>query len=375
MTDDAGSSGGSERLLSLDAFRGLTVAAMVAVNNPGAWGEASQYAALRHAPWHGCTPTDLVFPFFLFILGAAIPFSRGAPGDGSRAIALRILRRTVLLFALGLLLRAFPRFDLEGIRIPGVLQRIAVVYLVAALLVRNAPPRLQALAAAGLLLGYWALLALVPVPGGSAGVLEKTGNLVAWLDVALLRGHLYEPAWDPEGILSTIPAIGTALLGALAGGWLRSDRPATGKAVGLIGAGLAAAALGGAWGAVFPINKNLWTSSYALFTAGLASAGLGLLHWIADARGVRAWATPFAVFGTNAIASFVLSTLAAKTIGWLRWRAPDDRAIDLKTWLWREVFQPLGPPKAASLAFALAYTAVFWLAMLPLYRRRIFLKV
>ncbi|MGH7151248.1 MAG: DUF5009 domain-containing protein, partial [Planctomycetota bacterium] len=223
--------------------------------------------------------------------------------------------------------------------------------------------------------GYWALLETVPVPGGKAGVLEKAGNLPAWLDVALLRGHLHEPAFDPEGILSTLPAIGTALLGVLTGHWLRSGRGGPAKSLGLIGAGAAAALAGLAWGTVLPINKPLWTSSYALYTGGLAAACLGLLCLLAEAWNFRVVAKPFVVLGTNAIAAFVLSSLGAKTLGLLKVAGPDGGEISAKSWLWHEVFEPLGPPKTASLAFALVYTGLFWGLAALLYRFRVFVRV
>ena len=370
----ASQSSGPPRLLSLDVFRGLTIAAMIVVNNPGAWGEATQYGALRHAPWHGCTPTDLVFPFFLFIVGVAIPYSIGGRAEIGRPVARRILRRAGILFGLGLLLHSIPRFDFGSIRIPGVLQRIALVYLVAALLQWKTGWRAQAGAAAGLLLGYWLLLAVVPVPGGKAGVLEKEGCLPAWLDVAHLEGHLHERAFDPEGILSTLPAIGTALLGVLTGHWLRSEPGGLSKSLGLLVAGGAAALAGLAWGTVFPINKPLWTSSYTLYTGGLAAACLGLLL-LAEARSLRVWGKPFVVLGTNAIAAFVLSGLGAKILGLVKVAGSDGGEISAKSWLWREVFKPLGPPKAASLLFALAYTGLFWALAALLYRFRIFVKV
>lgn len=365
-----------QRLLSLDAFRGLTIAGMIVVNNPGSW--SAIYPPLGHAPWHGWTPTDLVFPFFLFIVGVAIPFSlanRAAAGATRGQVTLRILRRAAVLVALGLFLRAFPKFDFATMRIPGVLQRIGLVYLGAALLVSRTGVRAQAAWAGGLLLGYWALLAFVPVPGFGAGVLDKKGNLAAYVDIALLRGHLYEPEWDPEGLLSTLPAIATALLGALAGHWLRSERSGERKSAGLLAAGVAAAVVGWVWSAALPINKNLWTSSYSVFTAGLALLGLGFCHWVADVNGIRRWTKPFVVFGVNSIAAFFLSSLVAKCMGLLRVAGPDGGEISLKTWIWREVFAPLGPPRAASLAFALAFLLLFLGLMSLLYRRRIFLKV
>src|SRR2546423_3420677 len=219
------------RLRSLDAFRGLTIAAMVLVNNPGTW--MAVYAPLTHARWHGLTPTDVIFPFFLFIVGVAIPLSRPTVG--------RVLRRAAIIFALGLVLNGLPRFDWATIRIPGVLQRIAVCYLVAALLFLTTSWRRQAITTAALLLGYWAAMMLVPVPGHGRGDLGPEGNLAAWIDRALLGPHVLRltRVYDPEGILSTLPAVATTLLGVLTGRWLKSDRAPLVITAGMVLAGLA----------------------------------------------------------------------------------------------------------------------------------------
>src|SRR5438105_9352819 len=248
------------RLRSLDAFRGLTIAAMVLVNNPGTW--VAVYAPLKHARWHGLTPTDVIFPFFLFIVGVAIPLSQ--PGAG------RVLRRAAVIFALGIVLNGLPGFDWASIRIPGVLQRIALCYLIAAVLFLTTGWRTQAIVTAALLLGYWGAMTLVPVPGYGRGDLGPEANLAAWLDRGLLGPHIWRAArvYDPEGILSTVPAIGTTLAGALTGRWLAGDRGPASTLRGLAIAGILCAGAGLAWSMWFRINKALWTSSYALFTAG-----------------------------------------------------------------------------------------------------------
>src|SRR5437879_2350296 len=250
------------RLRSLDAFRGLTIAAMVLVNNPGTW--AAVYAPLKHAAWHGLTPTDVIFPFFLFIVGVAIPLSRPSGG--------RVLRRAAVIFALGIVLNGLPRFDWATIRIPGVLQRIAVCYLVAAVLFLTTGWRTQAIVTAALLLGYWGAMTLVPVPGHGRGDLGAEGNLAAWLDRGLLGPHIWRVGrvYDPEGILSTVPAVATTLVGMLTGRWVQSARPALAIAAGLALAGAIGTTLGAVWGVWFPVTKALWTSSYAVLTAGLA---------------------------------------------------------------------------------------------------------
>jgi len=364
---------GVARLLSLDALRGITVAAMVLVNNPGTW--RAVYPPLRHADWHGWTPTDLVFPFFLFIVGVSIPLSLGRrAGEGrERPVLARVLRRSAVIFLLGIVLNGFPWFDWATLRIPGVLQRIALCYLAAALIYLATGWRGQAWAAAGLLLGYWALMTLVPVPGYGAGDLGKAGSLAAYIDRTLLgSAHLWQQAkvYDPEGLLSTLPAIATTLLGVLAGGWVAAGRSPKAVAAGLAVAGLAAAVLGAGWGLWFPINKALWTSSYALFTAGLAAVTLSGCYWLVEARGFRRWAWPFAWFGVNALALFFLSTLAAKVLLLVR---VGPEATRLHAWLFERLFVTWAASLNASLAsvslaWALAYVLIWWGAMWLMFR-------
>jgi predicted acyltransferase len=390
MASVAPVTGAVTRLVSLDVFRGLTMAAMVVVNNPGDWNHV--YAPLLHAPWHGWTPTDLIFPFFLFIVGVSLTFARTS-GAGWRAI----LRRAAVLFALGLFLNGFPYFPLDTWRVPGVLQRIALCYLAAAAVWQAASPvprtRVWQLGglAAGLMLGYWALLALVPPPGGTAGDLSPDGNLAAWLDRQLLAGHLWRPTWDPEGLLSTIPAIATTLLGVLTGMYMGagSSRPMSpaaafsrppGKTLLLVVAGLAALLAGLAWDVVFPINKPLWTSSYTLFSAGAAALTLAACYWLIDARrapGTRAsaWTLPFVVLGTNAIALFVISSLVGRLTVTLQIAGEAGEAMALKTWLYQSLYVPLAPPKVSSLLYALTHLVVLFGILAVMYRRRIFLRV
>ncbi|HEX7778285.1 MAG TPA: heparan-alpha-glucosaminide N-acetyltransferase domain-containing protein, partial [Vicinamibacterales bacterium] len=288
------------RLTSVDVFRGATMAAMVIVNTPGDW--SNVYWPLLHAEWHGWTPTDLIFPFFVFIVGVAIVLSKkstAAPGP--------VFRRAAVIFGLGLLLALYPRFDFTTVRIMGVLQRLAVCYLAAVLVYRVAGGhderrRLVVVTgvAAGLLVIYWALLTFVPPPGGVAGDLSPSGNLGAWIDRTVLgEAHLWRQSktWDPEGLLSTLPAIASALAGIAAGIILTSSRDASLKVRMLVISGVALAAAGWIWGLTFPINKNLWTSSYVLFTSGLASLLLAFCYWIVDLRQQRSLARPFVVMG------------------------------------------------------------------------------
>ncbi len=360
-----------DRLLSLDAFRGLTIAGMILVNNPGSW--AHVYPPLLHAEWHGWTPTDLVFPFFLFIVGVAMAFAfaRRLAGGDRRSLYLKVARRAAIIFALGLLLSAFPDFDLSRLRVAGVLPRIAVVYLVASLIVLNTGRRGIIWSAAVILAGYHALLALVPVPGSFAGDLSPDGNLAAWLDRQLLPGRLWQTTWDPEGLLSTVPAVATTLAGVLTGQWLRSGRERSEIAAGMFTAGWLAILGGLAWSLWLPLNKSLWTSSYVLFTAGAALEALAVCYWLIDVRGYRRWAFPAIVYGLNALAVYFLSGLV--TILLIRIRVGEDQR--LWGWIYDNLFLSWLEPVNASLAMGLAYVVFWWLVMALLYWRRIFIKV
>jgi predicted acyltransferase len=361
------------RLTSLDAFRGLTIAGMILVNNPGSWGHV--YPPLLHAEWHGWTPTDLVFPFFLFIVGVSVPFSfakRLERGDSRRALFLHILRRSAILFGLGIFMAAFPRFDLLDVRIMGVLQRIGVVYLLAASAYLVFKPKGRTLLLLGLLLGYWALLTLVPVPGYGPGDLSPEGNLGAYLDRLILGDHLWREMWDPEGLLSTLPAVGTTLLGIVAGEWIRSGPSQSRVVQGLFLGGVVGVGLGSMWGWVFPINKGIWTSSYVLFTAGAAALLLGLMYWIMEVREKRRWAKPLIIYGMNAIAVFVASGLLARVMGMVR---VGEGGPSLKGWIYQTLFASWAGPLNGSLAFAVSYV-LFWFGVLwILYWRRIFIKI
>ena len=360
------------RLVSLDVFRGATMASMVIVNNPGDWGAV--YAPLLHAEWHGWTPTDLIFPFFLFIVGVSITLSSRSATWGS------ILRRSALILALGLFLSGYPRFDVSRWRIPGVLARIAVCYLFAASAYRltagdrKRQGRSLFFIAMALAVGYWLVMTLVPPPGGTAGDLSPEGNLGAWIDRAVMEGHLYKPRWDPEGILSTVPAISTTLLGIIAGLWLGSDETPSRKASLLAIAGVAGIAVGYLWSAVFPINKNLWTSSYVMFTAGGASLLLAACYWIIDVRGWRGWTKPFVVLGSNAITLFVVAALLARTLGFIKVPSAGGE-VSLNRFIYVTFFAPSAAPKNASLMYALANLVVLFALLAWMYRRRIFVRV
>ena len=366
------------RLLSLDAFRGLTVAAMVLVNNPGTW--RAVYPPLLHAEWHGWTPTDLVFPFFVFVVGVAIPLALGgrrARGASRASLVLRIVRRAAVIFALGILLHAYPTFDFSTVRIPGVLQRIAVCYLAAALVFLVTGWRAQAALAGGLLLGYWAAMTLVPVPGFGPGNLSKEGSLAAYIDRVVLGPHIWSlgRVYDPEGILSTVPAVATALLGVLTGRFLTGGHAPRLTIAGLAGAGVVGVAMGELWSRWFPINKALWTSSYAVLASGMALLGLALCYWLIDVRGMRRWAQPFIALGVNALAAFFLSTFVARVLLLVDVETADGRTVSLHRFLFEQLFAPWATMINASLAFALVYLLLWIAAMWPLYRSHVRLSV
>ncbi len=359
------------RLLALDTFRGITIAGMILVNNPGTWDAV--YAPLRHADWNGWTPTDLIFPFFLFIVGVSIAIAlgrRAAPGGAQGKLYLKIVRRSVIIFALGLVIYGFPYYQLSTLRIPGVLQRIAVCYLVASIVFLKTGWKGQAVIATLLLVAYWLLMTLVPVPGYGAGDLSMEGNLAAYVNRQLLAGHTWKPVYDPEGLLSTIPAIATTLFGVMAGSWITSKRESLEKAAGLFVAGAAGIIIGWAWGAWFPINKALWTSSYTVFTAGMSLQFLALCYWLIDIKGYRRWTKPFIIFGVNAIAVYVLSSIMATALE--TWHIS---GATIKEFLYNNLFASWASPINASLLWAISYV-LFWLGLMTLlYRRKIFIKV
>ena len=361
------------RLMSLDLFRGATIAFMILVNDAG--NEEASYWPLQHSAWNGWTPTDLVFPFFLFIVGVALAYSfrsRIDRGESRLDLLKHVLWRGFLILAIGVFLNGFPnRYHIHTLRFYGVLQRIAICYVITSILELWTGWRAQVTVIVGCLVGYWILMRYVTVPGFGVPthdmpLLDPDRNIAAWLDRKLLMGHLYEGTRDPEGVLSTIPSVATCLLGLQTGKWLRSARSAASKATGMAISGVVLFLAGEFFNTWFPINKKLWTSSFVLVTAGLALMLLALCYWVLDLKQWRgAWTKPFLIFGMNAIAAYVCAALLAHLLSASGWGEV----------LYAKLIQPYFNPANASLAFALVFVLLCWISMWALYRKKIFLKI
>ena len=401
---------GPARLMSLDVFRGATIAAMILVNNPGSW--SAIYPPLDHAEWHGWTFTDLIFPFFIWIVGVAIPLStarRLEQGQTRRQLLLHALRRSVIIFALGFFLNSFS-YLCDGslfrdgfsawfhnyatnVRVPGVLQRIAICYFIATMIFLGTGVRGQIIWIGVLLAGYWLLMIVGPLLGFGAGGLEPQGNFAGYIDNLVLNGkvigtHVWKGGgtWDPEGIVSTLPAIATCLFGIMTGHLLRSPQTAETKTAWLFVGGNLLLLAGGVMDAWLPINKKLWTSSYAVFMAGMAMNCFGVCYWLVDIQGWRKWARPFAIYGMNAIAVFMLAGLLGRILPAIPVATAAGKPVGLQTYLYQHLFAPfahpdtapffgfLASPKNASLLWALMYVAMLYLAAYIMYRRKWFLK-
>lgn len=420
-----------ERLISLDVFRGFTILLMTIVNNPGSW--ASIYPPLEHAEWHGCTPTDLVFPFFVFIMGTAIPFAMPVKHFDS-AVFNKIIVRSLRIFCLGFFLAFFSRFELfglegipllilrllitfavayallgnftlkvktylvvgifavlislaysgieafEDVRIPGVLQRIGIVYFFTSILYLKTNLKTQLIVAASILLIYWILMAFVPVPGFGPANFEKGTNLAAWLDNLLLNGHLWASSktWDPEGILSTLPAIGTGIMGMFIGQILNLQIAKIEIVKKIAIAGVSLLILGLLWNTFFPINKSLWTSSYVLYTAGIATICLTILYYIIDVANYTKWTKLFLIWGVNPMIVFFFSGIIPRALSAIKVQSPEiaSEEISLQTSIYKYgIATWFENPLNASLAYALIY-AVFWSCILwVFYKKKLIFKV
>lgn len=374
----------SQRLMCLDVYRGLMVAGMILVDNPGSDDQA--YWPIMHAKWNGWTPADFIFPSFLFLVGISMVYSfaaRQERGETKQQIFGHAIKRSLILIAIGLLVNASPIIGLNvhTWRFEGVTQRIGICYFFASILELWAGRRAQWIALAACLVGYWALLLFVPVPG--AGVpgrdipfMDEVRNLPAWLDRKLFMGHLYDGTRDPEGIIHTIPAIGTTLIGVLTGHWLRKQRDYR-KLIGvMVLFGILGMMAGELWNRWFPINKNLWTSSFVLFSGGFALLFVSLLYWMIEVKGWRGpWTTPILVFGMNAIAGFVADSMIYGPGYTFTAKGPSGATMN-----WHESAQAwleaLGLSTAnASLVYSLGAVGICWILLWFLWRKKIFLKI
>ncbi|MCD0473239.1 DUF5009 domain-containing protein [Flavobacterium sp. EDS] len=420
-----------ERLISLDVFRGLTILLMTIVNNPGSW--SAIYPPLLHSEWHGCTPTDLVFPFFIFIMGVAVSFAMPTKTFDSTTFN-KILVRSLRMFCLGIFFNFFAKiqlFGLEGIplligrliitiavgyalmgnfsskvknilafsilfiylflaysgieayqdvRLPGVLQRIAIVYFVVSLLYLKSNQRTQILVASLLLLGYWAVMALIPVPGIGEANFDKGTNLASWIDSVLLKDHTYRGTvtWDPEGILSTIPSIATGIIGLLIGQLLHRSIPKIEIAKKMAIAGIVLIIVAQIWSIVFPINKSLWTSTYVLYTAGLATVCLALLYYLIDILNLKKGIKLFLIWGVNPMIVFFFSQIIPQGLVMIQFKNPHspDQQINLLDYLYSFGIAPFfSNPMTASLAGALTYVAIWTFILWIFYKNKLIFKV
>ncbi|MCE5347385.1 MAG: DUF5009 domain-containing protein [Bacteroidales bacterium] len=364
------------RLVSLDIFRGLTITFMIIVNNPGSW--QFVYSPLRHASWHGCTPTDLVFPFFLFIVGMSTFYSLKKYGNEINLSSIfRIIRRVVAIFAIGLFLNIFPYFgrDYSTLRIMGVLQRIALAYGIGAIICLAVRREYLWIVVASILLIYWGILAFF----GGADPYSLEGNFALTADTALLgKSHLYKGfgiPFDPEGLLSTIPAVCTVIIGYFTGETV-SKNSASGKTVIiLILYGAAAVGLGYLWNILFPINKALWTSSYVLYTSGIAMGVLAIIYLIADVLKFQKWATFFIIFGMNALFCFFISGIWTKMMLYIIKIPSGAEKVNLYNWFYNNVCVPVAGNLNGSLMFAVIQVLLIWSLALILYRKKILIKL
>ncbi len=420
-----------ERLISLDVFRGLTILLMTIVNNPGDWGNV--FPPLLHAEWHGCTLTDLVFPFFIFIMGVAVPLAMPEKKYDNTTFN-KILIRSLRMFCLGIFFNFFSKiqlFDLDGIpllvgrlaitiavgyalmgnfslkvknvlavsilliylflaysgieayndvRLPGVLQRIAIVYFVVSLLHLKTSQKTQIITGALLLLGYWAVMTLIPVPGVGAANLDKGTNLAAWVDSILLEGHMYRGTitWDPEGVLSTIPSIVNGIIGLLIGQILLREIRKTQKATNMAIIGVALIISGLLWNIVFPINKSIWTSSYVLYTTGLATTFLSILYYIIDIADYKKGFKPFLIWGVNPMIVFFTSQIIPQALVMIEFQNPKnpEEKINLLTYLYSFWIAPFfSNPMMASFAGALVYVCIWTFILWIFYKNKLIFKV
>ena len=359
----------NSRLISLDFFRGLTIASMIVVNDPGSW--AHVYPPLRHATLHGVTPTDLVFPFFLFIVGVSIVLALSKAKNSKSSIYFKIIKRTIIIFSIGLFLALFPNFDFENLRVAGVLQRIALVYLFCSVIYLNSSFLVQIWIGVILLILYWFFMTKVPFGDSLAGTLDPGNNFAAWLDQFITPGRMYQKTWDPEGFFSTIPAIATGITGMFCGHViLNKSKDLKDKIILIFVAGFSTICLGMLWDFSFSMNKHIWTSSYVLFSSGLAMLFLACCIWIID---LKKKTKPFhfgIVFGSNAIFAYVLHSMLGRLfhLPIIGGKGIQQSWMDFGIWTGID-------PQLFSFSWALFYTLFIYIIIKEMYKRKIFIKI
>jgi len=368
-----------QRLLSLDFFRGLTVAAMILVNNPGDWEHI--YAPLEHSKWNGCTPTDLIFPFFIFMIGVSIVYAVGSKKEDEtlhKQIILKALKRSITIYLIYVAIHFLFTFNFHHFRILGVLPRIAIVFFISVIVYIKTSFKQWLRIFSIILIVYCFLMTVVPVPGYGYAIFEPGKNLAAWLDnIILTSNHMWSgtKTWDPEGILSTLPAIGTCLFGMMVGTTLkRTDKTEAEKVAWLLTFATFSVMAALIWNNWFPINKALWTSSFVLYTGGLATAGLTISYWLIDVQQRKKYITPFVAYGTNAITAYVAADVVLAVLGWIHVNL-HRKTINLQEYLYQTIFVPNFSPINASLAGAITYVLILLVPMLILYKKKIFIKV
>ncbi|MGF1585117.1 MAG: acyltransferase family protein [Bacteroidales bacterium] len=362
---------GPGRLIALDAFRGFTIAAMIMVNYPGSWSYV--YPPLLHVDWHGITPTDLIFPFFIFIVGVSIVLAynkRLAAGSPKKDMYIKIVTRSIKIFAVGIFLALFPLFDFETLRVAGVLQRIAVVFAACAFLYLNSGWKTQAITGATILLAYWLAMTLIPTPGAGKPMLEPGVNLAAWIDQQILPGRMWQGTWDPEGLFSTLPAIVTGITGMLTGTLVVKGKNREHIIIWLFTLGFLATIAGEMWGWAFPINKNIWTSSYVMYTSGLAAMTLAAAMFFIDMLGYRQGTKFGIIYGANAITAYVLAGVLSPLFYGISFRGSS-----LNSHFVSGLSGAGLDPRLASLMFALLYVFTIFIPVYFLYKRKIFIKL
>lgn len=361
----------SKRLISVDSMRGYTIAVMLMVNFPGNGAEV--FATLQHSAWNGLTFTDIVAPFFLFIVGTSIVLAFGPrleAGTIRRSFHQKIVIRALKIFAVGMFLNMLPDFNLSELRWTGTLHRIAIVYLVCAFLFLYTNWRQQIFVGVAILVGYWLAMTLIPTPGHGKVMLEPGVNLAAWIDSKYLPGKMWQGTWDPEGILSTFPSIATCIGGMLAGRIIRSLLPANERALWLMVTGLALSVAGYFWGLTFPVNENLWTSSFVCVTAGFAFLVLGAVYFLVDIKGYNRYARAGVIFGSNAITVYVLADFLSLVFYQANFAG---KTLNIRI---TEMLTYVGfAPKLSSMLYAIAFVAICFLPCLWMYRKKIFVKL